>query len=220
MKLKYNYELNTDNISFYYKTISNNGNKNSHYKKIDKDSHLNLLETEEPINNMETASKYLSRKIFSLLNNDDMKTIHADFFSSKIELFVSKNKKDYYIMNMYFNLNSYKEILDNKNDFMKEFLKLKLPQLTTFNLNQLDDINIEIALIYTIHKNEIDTFINNLFYVNYKNIIDFFIDYVSLYSDDYLKFTEDINTLTDYRNYFLEISNKEYKIRILNRIFA
>lgn len=199
----------TDNIEIYAQKNINNKNIKI-CEKLKNTSPNLLIETDEDINDMYLTSKYLSKLIFKLVNNNSSK-IYFDFFSGKIELSVSNKNSNNYIMNLHFNLKSYDKLIENENEFHKEFLKLNLPYLISFNTVQVNDFNTEIHLTYSINKININKFITDLFYFNYVNIIEFFIEYVSLFADDYNRFINEIDCLLDYKNFFEKINEKTFK---------
>src|SRR5699024_1600510 len=149
----------------------------------------------------------------------NMKIVHMDFFNSKLEFFISRSSKNKYIMNMYFRLKSYNNLIENEKEFIDSVNDLNLDFLKSVSLDQDNNHVLDMTLIFLIDKNKIDEFIKNLFYTNYIKIIEFIIDNVSVYADDYKKFNEEINILLDHRNFVEEITYKEYKKIMTKEMF-
>ena|SRR5699024_6799024 len=215
----YLYRFNKKNVNIFYHKRTNNGHKMLFNNSNDKDRSIYLINTDEEINNMELVSKYIAGKVFEILNQENMKIVHMDFFNSKLEFFISRSSKNKYIMNMYFSLKSYNDLIENEKEFIDSVNGLNLDFLKSVSLDQDNNHILDMTLIFLIDKNKIDEFIKNLFYINYIKIIEFIIDNVSVYADDYKKFNEEINILLDHRNFVEEITYKEYKKIMTKEMF-
>lgn len=215
----YLYRFNKENVNIFYHKRTNNGHKMLFNNSNDKDRSIYLINTDEEINNMELVSKYIAGKIFEILNQENMKIVHMDFFNSKLEFFISRSSKNKYIMNMYFSLKSYNDLIENEKEFIDSVNELNLDFLKSVSLDQDNNHVLDMTLIFLIDKNKIDEFIKNLFYINYVKIIEFIIDTISVYADDYKKFNEEINILLDHRNFVEEITYKEYKKIMTKEMF-
>ncbi|WRM43344.1 hypothetical protein [Staphylococcus phage LY01] len=215
----YLYRFNKENVNIFYHKRTNNGHKMLFNNSNDKDRSIYLINTDEEINNMELVSKYIAGKVFEILNQENMKIVHMDFFNSKLEFFISRSSKNKYIMNMYFSLKSYNDLIENEKEFIDSVNELNLEFLKSVSLDQDNNHVLDMTLIFLIDKNKIDEFIKNLFYINYIKIIEFIIDTISVYADDYKKFNEEINILLDHRNFIEEITYKEYKKIMTKEMF-
>ncbi|QQO92696.1 hypothetical protein CPT_Madawaska_039 [Staphylococcus phage Madawaska] len=215
----YLYRFNKKNVNIFYHKRTNNGHKMLFNNSNDKDRSIYLINTDEEINNMELVSKYIAGKVFETLNQENMKIVHMDFFNSKLEFFISRSSKNKYIMNMYFSLKSYNDLIENEKEFIDSVNELNLDFLKSVSLDQDNNHILDMTLIFLIDKNKIDEFIKNLFYINYIKIIEFIIDNISVYADDYKKFNEEINILLDHRNFIEEITYKEYKKIMTKEMF-
>ncbi|QDJ97752.1 hypothetical protein PALS2_127 [Staphylococcus phage PALS_2] len=215
----YLYRFNKENVNIFYHKRTNNGHKMLFNNSNDKDRSIYLINTDEEINNMELVSKYIAGKVFEILNQENMKIVHMDFFNSKLEFFISRSSKNKYIMNMYFSLKSYNDLIENEKEFIDSVNELNLDFLKSVSLDQDNNHVLDMTLIFLIDKNKIDEFIKNLFYINYIKIIEFIIDTISVYADDYKKFNEEINILLDHRNFIEEITYKEYKKIMTKEMF-
>ncbi|QQM14574.1 hypothetical protein CPT_MarsHill_040 [Staphylococcus phage MarsHill] len=215
----YLYRFNKKNVNIFYHKRTNNGHKMLFNNSNDKDRSIYLINTDEEINNMELVSKYIAGKVFETLNQENMKIVHMDFFNSKLEFFISRSSKNKYIMNMYFSLKSYNDLIENEKEFIDSVNELNLDFLKSVSLDQDNNHILDMTLIFLIDKNKIDEFIKNLFYINYIKIIEFIIDTISVYADDYKKFNEEINILLDHRNFVEEITYKEYKKIMTKEMF-
>ncbi|BDE75794.1 hypothetical protein UFVDC4_00216 [Staphylococcus phage vB_SauM-UFV_DC4] len=215
----YLYRFNKENVNIFYHKRTNNGHKMLFNNSNDKDRSIYLINTDEEINNMELVSKYIAGKVFEILNQENMKIVHMDFFNSKLEFFISRSSKNKYIMNMYFSLKSYNDLIENEKEFIDSVNELNLDFLKSVSLDQDNNHVLDMTLIFLIDKNKIDEFIKNLFYINYVKIIEFIIDTISVYADDYKKFNEEINILLDHRNFVEEITYKEYKKIMTKEMF-
>lgn len=213
------YRFSRENVNiFYHKRISSYG-KMIFRNNTNKDSSIYLIKSQEKIDNMSLVSKHIARKIFDILNQEDMKIVHIDFFNSKLEFFISRSSKNRYIMNMYFSLKSYNDLIDNERDFIDNVHNLGLNFLKSVSLDQDNESTLDLTLIFLIDKSKINEFVEDLFYKNYINIIEFIMENMSVYSDDCIKFNEEINILLDHRNFVEEIGYSDYKKIMTKEMF-
>ena len=218
--VNYLYRFNKENVNIFYHKKSANGNKKIYDFNDNKDRSIYLINSDEEINNMEKASKCIANKIFEILNRENMKVVHMDFFNSKLEFFISKTSKNRYIMNMYFSLKSYSDLIENEKEFIDSIHEIDLDFLKSVSLDHYNtEYVLDLTLIFLIDKNKIDEFIENLFYSNYIKIIQFILDNIAVYADDYNKFNNEIKVLLDHRNFIESIDKKEYKSILTKELF-